>query len=107
MNDDSLRAWWPDLATVVAELRRLDRAAVAERLLDVVEAGATSSEIIDPVGLVLREHDAIRSGLDGAAARAWDAVMADVHRAAPGPHVLGYRLRRVMDRLRRAGPRPR
>jgi len=57
---------------------------VADLLVDAVRAGATSTEILGGVGVVLREHRALRSGLSDSAASAWDAVMADVHRAFPG-----------------------
>ena len=83
MTDAELHAYWPDLATVIAQLRRADRPAVAEALVDAVRAGATSSEILGGVGVVLREHRALRSVIGAAGVRAWDAVMADVNRAFP------------------------
>lgn len=84
MTDAELQAWWPDLGTVVAELRRTDQPAVADLLIDAVRAGATSSEILGGVGVVLRDHRALRSQLSDSAASAWDAVLADVYRAFPG-----------------------
>ena len=84
MTDAELQTWWPDLGTVVAELRRIDRAAEADLLVDAVRAGATSGEILGGVGVVLRDHGALRSQLSDSAASAWDAVMADVHGAFPG-----------------------
>ena len=84
MTDAELRTWWPDLATVVAELRRTDQPAVADLLVDAVRAGATSGEILDGIGVVLRDHRTLRSQLSDSAASAWDAVMADVSRAFPG-----------------------
>jgi hypothetical protein len=84
MTDAELQRWWPDLGTVAAELRRIDRPDVADSLLDAVAAGATESEILGGVGRVLREHAALRSGLAEAASSAWDAVMVLVDRAFPG-----------------------
>ena len=72
MTDAELQSWWPDLATVVAELRRTDRPAVADLLVDAVRA------------VVLRNHCALRSQLGDSAVRAWDAVLAEVFRAFPG-----------------------
>ena len=57
---------------------------MADLLVDVVRAGATSGEILDGIGVVLRVHRSIRSHLTSPAASAWDAVMADVYRAYPG-----------------------
>lgn len=82
--DSELDRWWPDLGTVATELRRAGQPAAADSLAEAVRAGATSSEILGAVGKVLREHRALRAGLSDSAARAWDAVMADVDRAFPG-----------------------
>lgn len=98
MTDAELQAWWPDLGIVVADLRRIDRPAVADLLLDAVRAGATSTEILGGVGVVLREHRALRSQLTDSARSAWDAVMADVNRAFPG-----LRLAEWFARLTRRG----
>lgn len=84
MTDAELQTWWPELGTVVTELRRIDRPAVADLLVDAVRAGATSGEILGGIGAVLRDHRALRSQLGDSAASAWDAVMADVYRAFPG-----------------------
>lgn len=97
MTDAELQSWWPDLGAVVAELRRSDRPAVADLLVDAVRAGATSGEILDGVGGVLREHRGLRSKLSDSAASAWDAVMADVRRAYPGSR-LGHWLGRLTRR---------
>lgn len=83
MTDDELERWWPDLAAIVAELRRTDQQAVADALVDAVRAGSTSGEILGGVGVVLRERRAFRSQLSESAARSWDAVMADVDKAFP------------------------
>jgi hypothetical protein len=84
MTDAELQRWWPDLGTVVAELRRAHRPDVADLLVDAVRAGASSSEILGGIGVVLRDHRVLRSQLGDSAASAWDAVMADVYRAFPG-----------------------
>ena len=97
MTDAELQASWPELGTVVEELRRADRADVADLLIDAVRAGATSTEILGGVGVVLRDHRALRSQLADPAAKAWDAVMADVHRAFPGSK-LAHWVARLMGR---------
>lgn len=99
MTDAELQAWSPALGTVVAELRGAGHPAVADRLVDAVRAGATSGEILDGIGVVLREHRALRSRLGESGASAWDAVMADVHRAFPGSS-LGHWLARLTRRSR-------
>ena len=81
--DAELQRWWPDLGTEVAELRRIDRSDVADLLVDAVRAGATSSEILSLVGVVLRDHRALYSRISHSAATAWDAVMADENLAYP------------------------
>ena len=83
MTDDELQRWWPDLAAVVAELRRAGKQSAADALLDAVGAGSTSSEILGGVGAILRAQIGFRSGLSVQVARAWDTVMADVDRAFP------------------------
>jgi hypothetical protein len=83
VTDDELDRWWPDLAAIVAEMRRATQSEVADRLLDAVQSGSTSSEILGGVGTVLREQRAFRAELSDAAAQAWDAVMADVEKAFP------------------------
>ena len=88
--DSELDRWWPDLGTVAAELRRAGQPVAADALVEAVRAGATSSEILGVVGKVLREHRALRSNLGDSAARAWDAVMADVDRAFPGAKPLQW-----------------
>lgn len=97
MTDAELQEWWPDLGTVAAELRRIDQSAVADLLVNAVRAGATSGEILDGIGVVLRDHRNLRSQLSDSAVKAWDAVIADVHRAYPGSrlgHWLAWLLRR-------------
>lgn len=84
MTDAELRNYWPALGEVVADLRRIGRADVPELLVDAVRAGATSGEILGGVGLVLRRRPALCARLSEPAARAWDAVLADVFRAFPG-----------------------
>ncbi len=88
--DSELDRWWPDLGTVAAELRRAGEPAAADALVEAVRGGATSSEILGAVGTVMREHRALRPKLSDSAARAWDAVMADVDRAFPGAKPLQW-----------------
>jgi hypothetical protein len=94
--DAELQKWWPDFGTVVEELRRIDRSDVADLLLDAVRAGATSSEIIGGIGIVLRDYRALYPQISQPAAAAWDAVMADVNRAYPGGRLMHW-----LTRLRR------
>lgn len=97
MSDAQLQQWWPELQTVIVELRRTNHAEVADLLINAVEAGATSGEILDAVGRVLNDHRALCSQLSESAAGAWDAVLADVHRAYPGSR-LGHWLARLIKR---------
>jgi hypothetical protein len=90
VTDDELDRWWPDLAAVVAEMRRATQSEVADRLLDAVQAGSTSGEILGGVGAVLREKRALRAELQDAAAHAWDSVMADVEKAFPSARPLQW-----------------
>jgi hypothetical protein len=90
VTDDELDRWWPDLGAVAAELRRAGQSAAADSLLDAVRAGSTSSEILGGVGKVLREQRAFRSKLSDAAAKSWDAVMADVDKAFPAAKPLQW-----------------
>jgi hypothetical protein len=105
VKDAELQRWWPDLGTVVAELRRIDRSDVADLLLDAVRAGATSSEIIGGIGIVLRDHRALYTQISRPAAAAWDAVMADVNRAYPVGR-LSHWFTRITRRLTRRAQRP-
>ena len=84
MKDEELHAWWPDLGNLVAELRRAGQSEAADRLAEAAAAGGTSGEILSDVGVVLRDHRALRSRLGAAGTGSWDAVMADVDRAYPG-----------------------
>lgn len=84
MTDAELQRWWPDLAVVAADLRRIGQPGIADSLLQAVGAGATESEILGGVGRVLREHEAFRLALGNEAAGAWGAVMGLVERAFPG-----------------------
>ncbi|MBF0503324.1 MAG: hypothetical protein HQM09_24610 [Candidatus Riflebacteria bacterium] len=78
MTDTELLEWWPDLGALVSELRRIDRDAVADLIIDAVCAGATSGEIFCSVGVVLHDYRRVRSELDDSGMRAWDAVMAEI-----------------------------
>ena len=84
MTDAELRNWWPDLGAVVSELRASGHAAAADELIDAVRGGATSSEILGRVGVVMRDRRPLRSRLSPPAVKAWDAVLADVFNAWPG-----------------------
>ncbi len=83
MTDAGLQEFWPDLAIVVVELRRVNRAVVADLLVDAVSHESSSSEILGRVGVVLRGHRALRSQLGAPAKRAWNSVIADVYRQYP------------------------
>lgn len=98
--DTELQKGWPDLGTVVGELRRIGRSDVADLLLAAVRAGAISDEIVGRVGIVLRDHRALYSQISPSAATAWKAVMADVNRAFPGGGLLHWftRLKRRLTR---------
>lgn len=98
MTDIELQTWWPDLGTVVAELRRVNQPAVADLLVDAVRAGATSGEIIDGVAVVLRDHHELRCRLNALGMAAWDAVMADAHRAYPGSR-FSHWMARIINRF--------
>ena len=84
MTDDELQKYWPELGSVVIELRRIGQPAVADMLVDAALTGSTSSEIVGNIGIVLRDHRALRSQLSDSALNAWDAIMADVNRAFSG-----------------------
>ncbi len=79
----------------MVDLRRIGESAVADRLVDAVIAGATGSEIIGEVGLVLREHRKLRSRLCDTARDSWDSVKDDVFRANHGTCGLGHWLARL------------
>ena len=61
MTDAELHEWWPDLGIVAAALRRTDRPAKADLLVDAIRAGATSSEMLGGIDDVLRDHCVLRS----------------------------------------------
>lgn len=83
MTDAELVSWWPDLGQVVMELRRLNHSAEADHLLDAVAAGATSTEILGSVGLILLRSGNLRSELTRQNKASWDRVMADINNAYP------------------------
>ena len=95
MTDTERRAWWPELYTVEAELRALDRHDIADDLDRSVLGSATSSELLGNVGLVLRTHDVQRSRLGVEGRGAWDRIMRDVNHSYP-LRALAYRMRRVI-----------
>jgi len=79
MTDQELHSSWPDLGTVVAELRRID-AALADRLVNAVQYSSTSGEIYAGVGNALYENRSLKKKLSPSAAQAWRRVMGDVGR---------------------------
>lgn len=83
MTDEELQAWWPDLGLVVIELRRNQQTVIADALIDTVNAGCCSSEILGGVGAVLHRNRGLQSRLSNPAVAAWRAVMSDVYRAFP------------------------
>lgn len=83
MTDAELLSWWPDLGQVVAELRRLNHPDEADRLLAAVAAGATSTEILGSVGVILLRSGNLRPELTSQSKASWDRVMADINRAYP------------------------
>lgn len=84
MTDDELQKYWPELGTVVLELRRINQSSVADKLIDAAMTGSTSSEIVGNIGIILRDHRALRPQLGDSAISAWDAIMDDVTRAFSG-----------------------
>lgn len=97
MTDDELQAWWPELGITVKALRGIGESSVADRLVDAVLAGATSSEILGLLRLVLDAHCRLRVRLDDPARRAWDAVVANACRTYP-PALLKHWICRMMWR---------
>jgi hypothetical protein len=83
MTDAELLSWWPELGHVVMELRRLNHPAEADCLLDAVAAGATSSEILGSVGLILLRSSKLRYEFTRQNKASWDRVMADINHAYP------------------------
>lgn len=79
-----------DLDLLVSELRRSGGEDAAGQLVDAVQGGATSTEILGRVGLVLHAHRSRRKCLSAEGAAAWDAVSADVDRAFPGWRVYHF-----------------
>ncbi len=76
VTDPGLQEWWPDLGTVVADLRRIHQNGLAELLLDAIRGGATSSEILGEVGVVLRNHSPLRAALSEPATPPWRTSIA-------------------------------
>jgi len=82
------------LNVVCDALRRVGHDDVADALRDAVQGGATGTEVLGRVGLVLRAHDAQRALLNADEKRAWGAMMRDVNRGQP-LQVVRYWLRRL------------
>ncbi len=81
MLDDELYRRWPELAIVAADLRRIGKLDVAEKLIDAARGKQGASDIIGSVGIVLRNHNVLRDHLSDKAIFAWDIIMIDVSRA--------------------------
>lgn len=82
MTDAELQSWWPELGTLVAELRQIGQALVAESMLDAL-SGSTSGEILGDLGLSMRKHRTLRAQLSDIAMQAWDTIMADINKNYP------------------------
>jgi hypothetical protein len=93
MTDAELAATWPNLGTLVSELRRLKRAELADRLVDSVQYASTSGEIYNGVGNALTEHRGVRRSLSTPASTAWEAVIEDIERAYGMPGVMRWLMR--------------
>lgn len=81
MSDVELQKRWPELGTVVADLRRIGQHAAADMLVDAASAKPGFTDIVGSVGIVLRNHSALRVQLSGNAVNAWDVIMTDISRA--------------------------
>lgn len=99
MTDDELKNCWPELGVIVVELRLINQPAVADKLVAAFLAGSTSSEVVGGIGIILRDHRALRPQLSNLAIDAWDAIMADITRT-----LRGSKFAQWLDQLtRRAG----
>lgn len=97
MTDAELLAWWPDLGNVVIALRRLNYVNEADLLLDAVAAGATSTEVLGSIGVILLRSGKLRSELTPQHRVSWDRVMADINHAYPP----SFRFNRWLARIDR------
>jgi hypothetical protein len=79
---------WPELDTLVTELRERDCVQLADKLVDAVSYASTSGEIYNNVGATLLAHRAQRKVLSAGGAAAWDKVLDHVDRLY-GPARLG------------------
>ena len=93
MTDSELASTWPNLGALVSELRRLERAELADRLVNSVPYASTSGEIYCDVGNALTEHRAVRRSLSRAAGAAWEDVMEDIERAYGMPRFFRWLFR--------------
>jgi hypothetical protein len=93
MTDAELEATWPNLGTLVSELRRHERAELADRLVNSVQYASTSGEIYSDVGNALTEYRAVRRSLSSAASAAWESVMEDIERAYGMPRFFRWLFR--------------
>ena len=81
MLDEELYRRWPEVAIVAADMRRIGKLDVAEKLVDAARGKLGASDIIGSVGIVLRNHTVLREQLSEKAVFAWDIIMIDVSRA--------------------------
>ena len=75
---------WAEFDSLVTALRSIGSPQVAQELVDAMLAGATGSEILGDIGLVLLRRRGVRQRLTGAPAQDWDAVADAVARGWPG-----------------------
>ena len=83
MTDAELASTWPKLGALVSELRRLERAELADRLVNSVPYASTSGEIYCDVG----------NALSSTAGAAWEDVMEDIERAYGMPRFFRWLFR--------------
>lgn len=101
MTDDELKNCWPELGAIVVELRHINQSAIANKLVEAFLAGSTSSEVVGGIGIILRDHRALRPHLSNFATDAWDAIMDDITRT-----LRGSKFAQWLDQLtRQAGER--
>jgi hypothetical protein len=98
MTDAELEADWPDLGIVVRELRAMNRAELADRLIGNVLYASTSGEIYNNVGHTLHEHRALQKTLSPDGSAAWDRVIDRIERIYGGIN-LGHWLARQWRKL--------
>ena len=81
MPKEELNRHWPELLIIAADLRRIGQPAVADMLIDAARAGSDANDAVDRVGIVLRDHCAMRPQLSCHGINAWESIMTEVSRA--------------------------